>query len=577
MHRHRVMISAAVVAAAVGFIPATAQAAGPSADPGRAGVATSPAPGAGSAPSAAAQDAAVREAARRAAAQDTAAKKADAEARVKASTGAGAQRSPAGSGASARAKQPEWFEVGMGTSPSHAHGIGLATSVSTDLTDSWSEFAVDWGDGAVERSYGRSEEFAYFKHTYAEVGSHTITITATDLSSRTTSTTVKDVVVDGTEFTPHAPTRLLDTRDGTGAAAARPVAPYATARVRIAGTAGIPAGVTAVALNITATNTAAAGHVIAYAADKERPATSNVNFTAGQTVPNLAIVPVSEDGYVELANRSTGTVDLIADVTGYFTRSAAAGYTSVKPSRLVDTREGLGAPRGQVAGRKTLGVQVAGRGGLPATGVTAVALNVTVTEPKTSGHLTVFPGGGPAPVTSNVNFTAGQTVANAVIVPVGPDGTVGVLNGAWSPADVIVDVTGYYSADGRAAYLPVEPRRLHDSRTSVPLAGQDYHHQTLWTSGMALDSLVLNATVTNPQGSGHLSVAPDPNTLDDYIDGKAVRPTPPDSSLLNWTKDATVSNLVQASTGRTDLVDFWNRGWQPTDLIVDLFGTYDRN
>ncbi|MEU7554847.1 hypothetical protein AB0B01_21310 [Streptomyces sp. NPDC044571] len=600
------MISAAVVAAAVGFVPATAQAAVPTADPGRATTATFPAHEAGSATyapgqgasgqgasgqgasgqgasatyastkDASAQDASARKAAEEAAAKEVAAKVAATKAEL------GVPRATAEAGASARAQQSEYFEVGMGTTTSYAHSIGLATSVSTDLTNSYVRFDVDWGDGITGEDFGKAEAFVYFKHKYAEVGAHKITITATDLLTKVTSTTTKDIVVDGSEFTPHAPTRLLDTRDGTGTgtgtSAGRPVAPYGTARVKVVGTAGIPAGVTAVALNLTATNTSAGGHIIAYASGKEQPTTSNVNFAAGQTVPNLAIVPVGEDGYVELANRSVGSVDLIADVTGYFTRSAAGGYTSVKPSRLVDTREGLGTAKGQAAAQSTFGIQIAGQGGLPAKGVTAVALNVTVTDPKGSGHLTVFPSGQQAPSTSSVNFTAGQTVANAVIVPVGPDGRINVRNGAWSPTDVIVDVTGYYSADGKAAYLPVEPRRTYDSRTSAwPLAGQEYHYETLWTSGMALEALVLNTTVTNPQGSGHLSVAPDPNTLDDYIAGKAVRPTPPDSSVLNWTKDATVANLVQASTGTTNVVDFWNRGWQSTDLIVDLYGMYERN
>ncbi|MBP0455737.1 hypothetical protein J5Y04_40380 [Kitasatospora sp. RG8] len=558
------MISAAVVAAAVGFVPATAQAAAPSAGPGQAPGANAPAAPAGSAQDTAAQETAKAAAAKAAAAKDAAAKSTAAK---------------AGQAGAAPAAQQSYFEVGMGTSTDNAHGIGLAASVSTDLPDSYVAFDIDFGDGStVVHDYAKAGDFVYSKYTYAEVGSHRITITATDLMTRTTATTTKDVVVDGSEFTPTAPARLLDTRDGTGAAAGGPVAAFGTTRVKVAGNAGIPAGVSAVVLNITATNTAAPGHVIAYASGKARPATSNVNFAAGQTVPNLAVVPVGEDGYVELANRSGGTVDLIADVTGYFTRSAANGYTSVKPSRLVDTREGLGTARGQVGAQSTFGVQIAGQGGLPAQGVTAVALNVTVTDPQGPGHLTVFPGG-QAPSTSNVNFAAGQTVANAVIVPVGPDGRISIRNGAAFPADVIVDVTGYYSADGKAAYLPVEPTRLYDTRGSIPLplAGQDYYHQSVWTSGRALEALVLNATVTNPQGSGHLSVAPDPNTIDDYMAGKAVRPTPPTSSVLNWTKDATVANLVQASTGTTGVVDFFNRGWQPTDLIVDLFGAYDRN
>ncbi|MEU7551713.1 hypothetical protein AB0B01_04990 [Streptomyces sp. NPDC044571] len=140
-----------------------------------------------------------------------------------------------------------------------------------------------------------------------------------------TDTNSMDITVAGSEFIPHAPTRLLDTGDGTGAAGAQAVAPNGATRVKVGGSSGIPAGVTAVALNLTVTNAATDGHISAYPSGTERPNASNVNFVAGQTVPNLVIVPVGADGYVELANRSRGTVGLIADVTGYFTRSAASG------------------------------------------------------------------------------------------------------------------------------------------------------------------------------------------------------------------------------------------------------------
>ncbi|WP_284573924.1 hypothetical protein [Streptomyces sp. 2P-4] len=156
-----------------------------------------------------------------------------------------------------------------------------------------------------------------------------------------------------------------------------------------------------------------------------------MNYTAGQTIPNQVIVPVGKDGYIELYNGGWNAVDLIADVTGYFDRAAADGYTSLNPVRFVDTREGLGAARGQVAGQDTFGVQITGRSGIPA-GATAVALNVTVTNPRETGHLTVFPSGQAAPSTSSLNFTAGQTVANSVIVPVGADGKINVRNGAWA-------------------------------------------------------------------------------------------------------------------------------------------------
>ncbi|KJY25937.1 hypothetical protein VR46_40785, partial [Streptomyces sp. NRRL S-444] len=57
---------------------------------------------------------------------------------------------------------------------------------------------------------------------------------------------------------------------------------------------------------------------------------------------------------------------------------------------------------------------------------------VTVTNPREAGHLTVFPAGQAAPSTSSLNYTAGQTIANSVIVPVGADGKINIRNGAWA-------------------------------------------------------------------------------------------------------------------------------------------------
>ncbi|MFD9304052.1 hypothetical protein ACFWCB_15610 [Streptomyces sp. NPDC060048] len=474
------------------------------------------------------------------------------------------------------ARENAGLDVALGARGTSARGIELTSHVSTGVASAI-RIETNWGDGSeVETEYTVESKTLSSRHTYAEVGAHPVTVTVTDLNNGVSVTNSMGVTSAGSEFVPHDPARLLDTRDGTGTGFAQAVAPYGTTRVKVGGNSGIPADVSAVALNLTVTNAVAAGHITAYASGTERPDASNVNFVAGQTVPNLTIVPVGADGYVELANRSWGQVDLIADVTGYFTRSAASGYTSLDPTRLVDSRNGWGDQRGGLPGGSTSGLRVAGQAGVPATGVTAVALNVTVTNPKAAGHLTVFPGGQQAPSTSNVNFTAGQTVANSVIVPVGQDGWIDFRNGSWNAADVIVDVVGYYSADSKASYLPVKPTRLHDSRDwSWPVAGQDYRYLWLSYDRPSVTAYVLNTTVTNTIGDGHLSVAPDPNTRDQYIAKTQVRPTPPNSSNLNWTQGTTVPNLVQASTGKNGVIDWWNRSWQPTDLVIDMFGLYE--
>ncbi|MYT21450.1 hypothetical protein GTW69_14315, partial [Streptomyces sp. SID7760] len=282
---------------------------------------------------------------------------------------------------SGAAAEPTVSLTAKGTS---ARGISLALGVVSEPGTALS-VNVAWGDGTSVTFGANGPTDSTQTHSYAEIGSYTIKVTLSDGTGER-GTNELAVVTPGSDFTPYAPTRLLDTRDGTGTAKGK-VAPYATARVKIAGNGSIPVGVTAVVLNVTATNTTSGGHVTAYPEGSERPATSNVNFTAGQTVPNLVIVPVNKNGYVDLYNGGWEPVDLIADVTGYFTRTSSSGYTALNPSRFLDTREGLGGPRGQVAGQGTIGVRMTGNGGVPY-GATAVALNVTVTNPREDGHLT---------------------------------------------------------------------------------------------------------------------------------------------------------------------------------------------
>ncbi|MFJ6784795.1 hypothetical protein [Streptomyces yangpuensis] len=492
---------------------------------------------------------------------------------------AGSKTAAAAQGADAAADGD--IRIGLSGTASTARTIALKTEITTNLNVL--SVVIDWGDGTNSGEVASGSTTITTHHKYAEVGSYTVKVTVygPDGAAGVSATNEMPFITPGSEFTPHSPTRLLDSRNGTGAAQAAPVPAWGEARVKVAGNNGIPADVAAVVLNVTVTNTRAAGHVRAYADGTERPTTSNVNYAAGDSVPNLVIVPVGKNGYVNLYNSGEQGVDLIADVTGYFTRTSANGYTPTDPTRFVDTREGLGTSRGMVAGQSQFGVQITGTRGVPA-GARAVALNVTVTNPRAAGHLTVFPSGQAAPNTSNLNFTGGQTIANAVIVPVGADGKINVRNGGWDPADVIVDVVGYYSPDSVSAYIPIRPKRDLDTRDpaqwpSGPLKPYRYVFSTYGEEDPTATAMVLNTTVTNTGGAGHLTVAPDPNALWQYENKTHTPPVAPNSSTLNWTAGKTVPNLVQASTGAHGIVDFFNRSGNNTDLIIDIFGIYDRH
>ena len=136
--------------------------------------------------------------------------------------------------------------------------------------------------------------------------------------------------------------------------------------------------------------------------------------------------------------------------TAGFSPTTPGSFASLAPTRLLDTRIGLGAPQAAVQPGATLRLQVAGRGGVPASGAGAVVLNVTVTQPGQGGYLTVYAGGAARPTASNLNFVAAQTVPNLVVAPIGGDGTVALFNGSGSTVQLIADVAGYHLAGSAA-------------------------------------------------------------------------------------------------------------------------------
>jgi hypothetical protein len=246
------------------------------------------------------------------------------------------------------------------------------------------------------------------------------------------------------------PGRITDTRPGSGQAnAGMTLATGGNVDVQVTGSGGIPAtGVSAVVMNVTATNTTAAGFFTVYPTGRTLPVASNLNWTAGVTVPNRVIVPVGTGGKVSFHN-GAGNADLIVDVNGYFTDATGSGasFTAVTPSRIVDTRSGTGGFSSPLGQGQIMIVPVAGSGGVPtmtsATPPSAVVLNVTVESPTVASDLVVWPDGASVPVASDLNFVPGQTVPNLVIVKLSASGKIDIRNDFGSTS-IIVDVVGWY-------------------------------------------------------------------------------------------------------------------------------------
>jgi outer membrane protein assembly factor BamB len=241
-------------------------------------------------------------------------------------------------------------------------------------------------------------------------------------------------------FNSLAPARILDTRSGTGGVT---IGPNTSIDVQVTGQGLVPAtGVAAVVLNVTATNPTASSYLTVFPTGAVRPTASNLNFLAGQTVPNRVVVKVGTAGKVSIYNL-TGNTDVVADVGGWFTdaTSTAGGsvFYGITPARVLDTRNG-GAP---IGANGTLTVPVGGAGVVPAT-AKAVVMNVTVTNTTLSSYLTVWPDLVTRPTASDLNWAAGQTVPNLVIVQLGTNGSIDLYN-LQGNTDVVLDVVGWYA------------------------------------------------------------------------------------------------------------------------------------
>jgi len=328
-------------------------------------------------------------------------------------------------------------------------------------------------------------------------------------------------------------------------------------------------------LNVTAVGPTTRGFLTVFPSGEPRPATSNLNFSSGQTIPNLVVAKVGADGKVSIHNDS-GATHVIVDVAGWFPTVAA--YNAVPPARLQDTRPGASTVDGSFAGEGPVGpgatrtLRLTDRGGVPATGVGAVVLNITATGPTAGGFLTVHPTGEERPNASNLNFSPGQTIANLVVAKVGSGGEISVYNETGS-THVIADVFGWFPTG--TDYNAVSYARLLDTRpgssTIDGLSAGDgavgpRSASTLTVTGrgtvprLGVGAVVLNITATGPTSGGFLTVHP---TGEDV----------PLASNLNFGPGETIANLVIAKVGAAGQVSIYNDAGF-THLIADIAGWF---
>ncbi|MEX1105946.1 MAG: DUF1501 domain-containing protein [Ilumatobacteraceae bacterium] len=230
------------------------------------------------------------------------------------------------------------------------------------------------------------------------------------------------------------PRRLLDTRDS----ARQLTAAEGTLNVPVHGWAGVDQNVEAVMLNVTATDATDSSFLTVWDAGSAHPGTSNLNVSPRTTAANAAVAALGTDGRLSIAT-NTGSTHVVVDVMATFARGGSGRVVALDPSRVLDSRVGLGTPAGWHGGAVML--PLVGIGGVPVGGAAAVILSVVAIEPTQDSHVSVYPAGSSRPGSSNLNVAAGTIVSNLVMVELGYGAV--TLESSAAHVHLVADVVGY--------------------------------------------------------------------------------------------------------------------------------------
>lgn len=254
--------------------------------------------------------------------------------------------------------------------------------------------------------------------------------------------------------------------------------------------------------------------------------------------------------------------------------SATAGLYVPADVRVMDTRTGIGGPASAMPANVWRTVPVAGVGGVPTTGISAVQVTISVLSPVATGNAYVSSNGGSTSVSALV-YKSGVTgsISATTVVAVGADGKIRAKTS--TSEQMVLDIQGYYtSGDDVAAggFVPVSPRRFQDSLSgsgglwSGPLARQVDH--TVPIAGATASGV--------PAGASAVFVSFVPRATDaggGFIKPRATGTTSSYTSLNYTAGISTVLGTVVPLSADGSF-DLWYNGSADVNMSIDVWGYF---
>jgi hypothetical protein len=240
-------------------------------------------------------------------------------------------------------------------------------------------------------------------------------------------------------------------------------------------------------------------------------------------------------------------------------------------SNLVDTRNGNGGiGSNPVGANSTHAISVLGHAGIPASGVSAILVDIEAANPSATTWLILWPDGSPFPATTTLNAKAGEFISNSAVVQVAANGKIDLYNKAGT-TDVVIDVQGYFTqtssgTTGRGGFVPVPDTRIVDTRSGLgapkaTIASQGSLTVTVTTGPVPTTANAVFINLLIPGASQHGFISAYPVGVTTTV------------SILNFEAGSTNTGggIKVGTNGRITLV---NHSPAAINMVLDLQGYF---
>ncbi|MBI4905532.1 MAG: BACON domain-containing protein [Acidobacteria bacterium] len=386
-------------------------------------------------------------------------------------------------------------------------------------------------------------------------------------------------------FVPLTPCRLVETRpqynfEGRTGAFGPPFLTAAETRTFVpqqSNVCSVPASARAYVANVTLIPRAGGvDFVTLWPSGDPRPGFWNVRSPDGQTVANSAIVRAGAGGAVSVY--SSGSADLLVDISGYYTDSSSVNglaFYPLTPCRVIDTRSlyrssspPFGPP--SIAARETRKFRLPSSPYCQVPPAAAYSVTLTVAPPAALAYITAWPDGKTQPNVSSINSFAGRTLANNVIIPASADGTIDVF--AFDGTDFLMDINGYFASDNGTTgqfYFPVTQCRVSDSTVSGGSYGDDAARTVNLPAAPGCPGIPAQA-----RGFAiNVTALPNSNPMP-FLTAYPTGEARPNASILNASQGQVVTNSAFVPAGLNGAIDIY--AYRNTDVVVEVSGYFGR-